>query len=137
LTVKRRNQIPKENIDNPPPKAKRVKVDKGAGTPVPTTSCDVSIHPLESREGLIIRVVPPGQPVDKSQDHVPCDIVLLIDVSVSMYDLAPAPPSKKGGNPDQTGMTVLDLTKHAGNSIIETLVPTTDSPSSLFLPKAR
>jgi hypothetical protein len=83
--------------------------------------CEVSIHPLPTLDGLIVKVIPPTQPVNGHLHHVPCDIVLVIDVSRSMKALAPAPPREKGQKAEQTGLTVLDLAKHAANTIIESL----------------
>ena len=80
--------------------------------------CDVSIHPLPTLDGLITKVIPPTQPVNGHLHHVPCDIVLVIDVSRSMKALAPAPPREKGQKAEQTGLTVLDLAKHAANTIV-------------------
>jgi hypothetical protein len=83
--------------------------------------CEVSIHPLPTLDGLIVKVIPPTQPVNGHLHHAPCDIVLVIDVSRSMRALAPAPPREKGQKAEQTGLTVLDLAKHAANTIIESL----------------
>jgi hypothetical protein len=96
-------------------------VENGVDNAVPRTGCEVSIHPLMSLNGLIVKVIPPTQPVDGHLSHVPCDIVLVIDVSKSMSHPAPAPPREKGQMAEQTGLTVLDLTKHAANTIIESL----------------
>ncbi|UNI22752.1 hypothetical protein JDV02_008613 [Purpureocillium takamizusanense] len=75
------------------------------------------LAPVPSREALIVKVQPPRTPpVDIH--HVPCDIVLVIDVSGSMG--SPAPVPGEGGSED-TGLSVLDLTKHAALTIVETL----------------
>lgn len=70
---------------------------------------------MPSRESLVVKVIPPRTPAAQIE-HVPCDIVLVIDVSTSMEDDAPVP-----GENEKTGLTVLDLTKHAALTIIETL----------------
>ncbi|KAI3321385.1 U-box domain-containing protein [Xylariaceae sp. AK1471] len=83
----------------------------------------VTIHPLESRDGVLVKVQPPDQPLDSTADHVPCDIVLVIDVSGSMKAEAPAPVKDEQGNASKEhfGLTVLDLTKHAARTIVSTL----------------
>jgi hypothetical protein len=55
----------------------------------------VTIHPLKSKDGVLVRVQPPDQPSDSAIGHVPCDIVLVIDVSDSMNLDAPAPANNK------------------------------------------
>jgi hypothetical protein len=79
----------------------------------------LEIHPLPERNGVIVSVRPPKEPRIYIE-HVPCDIVLVIDVSGSMSAEAPAPavnPSER----ERNGLTVLDLTKHAARTILETL----------------
>jgi Mg-chelatase subunit ChlD len=79
----------------------------------------LEIHPLPEEDGVLISVHPPKEP-SRAIKHVPCDIVLVIDVSGSMGCQAPVPaedPSKA----EQNGLTVLDLTKHAARTILETL----------------
>lgn len=85
----------------------------------------LSVHPLASREGLLVKVEPPTTPREalqsgKRSPRAPCDIVLVIDVSGSMHDAAPAPviPGQKD---ESTGLSILDLTKHAARTILETL----------------
>lgn len=52
--------------------------------------------------------------------HVPCDIVLVIDVSGSMGADAPV-PTNPGERSERFGLSVLDLVKHAALTILETL----------------
>ncbi|TGJ79472.1 hypothetical protein E0Z10_g9297 [Xylaria hypoxylon] len=82
-----------------------------------------TIHPLESKDGVLVRVQPPVQPLPPATGHVPCDIVLVIDVSISMGDEAPAAVNDEQGNAtkEHFGLTVLDLTKHAARTILSTL----------------
>ncbi|KIE01694.1 U-box domain-containing protein, partial [Metarhizium majus ARSEF 297] len=75
----------------------------------------LQLHPIPSKRSLVVKVVPPRAPAAQIE-HVPCDIVLVLDVSTSMEDDAPVP-----GETERTGLTVLDLTKHAALTIIETL----------------
>ena len=51
---------------------------------------------------------------------MPCDIVLVIDVSGSMGLDAPV-PTNPGETVERTGLSVLDLVKHAARTILETL----------------
>lgn len=84
----------------------------------------IQLHPFKSddqRGGLIVKVEPPKEPADPSHlHHVPCDIVLCIDVSSSMSAAALAPATADGQR-EYTGLTVLDLVKHAARTILETL----------------
>ncbi|KAI1128323.1 U-box domain-containing protein [Nemania abortiva] len=82
---------------------------------------DVTIHPLES--GVLVKVQPPVQPSNQIKDHIPCDIVLVIDVSASMSDKAPAPANgeQENATKEDCGLTILDLTKHAARTIVSTL----------------
>ncbi|KAM0327476.1 hypothetical protein ACHAQA_005764 [Verticillium albo-atrum] len=85
----------------------------------------VSVHPLASHEGLLVKVEPPTAPREHSSpgkrpSRTPCDIVLVIDVSGSMHDAAPAPVAA-GEKAEDTGLSILDLTKHAARTILETL----------------
>jgi Mg-chelatase subunit ChlD len=83
------------------------------------SSLTVTMNPLPERNGLIISIKPPREPLVPIE-HVACDIVLVIDVSGSMSAEAPAPAA----NPfekERNGLTVLDLTKHAARTILETL----------------
>ncbi|KAK3991491.1 hint-domain-containing protein [Cladorrhinum sp. PSN332] len=80
----------------------------------------VQIHPLEAENGLIVKIEPPKEPQDPSLDHVPCDMVLSIDVSGSMGSEAPV-PRKQGEAEENYGLSVLDLVKHAAKTILETL----------------
>lgn len=72
---------------------------------------------MPSKEALVIKVQPPQGPAADFY-HVPCDIVLIVDVSGSMGAAAPVPG--ENGSED-TGLSVLDLTKHAALTIVETL----------------
>ncbi|KAF2233059.1 hypothetical protein EV356DRAFT_504549 [Viridothelium virens] len=88
--------------------------------PIPSEDVSLSLHPLN--DGFIVSVRPPTTPVYGSpsyQSHAPVDLVLVIDVSGSMQDSAPMP--SVGGKTEHTGLSILDLTKHAARTIIETL----------------
>lgn len=87
-------------------------------------SLRLELHPLAEQDGIIVSVTPPKAPA-KAIKHVPCDIVLVIDVSGSMNCPAPIPPSNEsdgGSDPESdAGLSVLDLVKHAARTIVETL----------------
>ncbi|KAK2017386.1 von Willebrand factor type A domain-containing protein [Colletotrichum eremochloae] len=85
----------------------------------PSEDVALSLHPLAARDGLITKVTPPTQPV-KPIAHVPCDIVLVIDVSGSMGCNAPV-PANPGEKTENYGLSVLDLVKHAARTVLETL----------------
>ncbi|KAM7190240.1 hint domain containing protein [Rhypophila sp. PSN 637] len=78
----------------------------------------LELHPVPGK-GLIVKVDPPREP-SISLEHVPCDLVLAIDISGSMIADAPV-PTKPGEEAESTGLSVLDLVKHAARTIVETL----------------
>ncbi|CAK7218080.1 hypothetical protein SCUCBS95973_003368 [Sporothrix curviconia] len=102
----------------------------------PTEPVSVAIHRLPTEDGVIIKVTPPTAPDFFAEDaaqatsgaagssgpprHVPCDIVLVIDVSGSMAEAAPV-PTVEGEAAEENGLSVLDLVKHASRTILETL----------------
>jgi hypothetical protein len=77
----------------------------------------VELYPFDTNDGLIVKVRPPRDHLNARLHHVPCDIVLVIDVSGSMGTDAPVP----GADSEQLGLSVLDLTKHAARTVLETL----------------
>lgn len=95
---------PKQAESDPPP------YDAHSG-PV-----DLQLHHIASKDALLVKIQPPKEP-SKPIGHVACDIVLVIDVSGSMCAAAPVP----GEGGEETGLSVLDLTKHAAFTIIETM----------------
>ncbi|KAI3396233.1 hypothetical protein diail_12377 [Diaporthe ilicicola] len=102
------------NDDAPPPYAQvaetRQEDAASAG------GATVNIQPLPDKDGVILRVQPPRLPENEKLSHVPCDIALVIDVSGSMGADAPAP-----GEDERTGLSVLDLVKHACRTIMSTM----------------
>lgn len=78
----------------------------------------LELRPLIDEDGLIVTVQPPLAPQDEKLAHVPCDIVLVIDVSGSMSSEARIPGSSVE---ESTGLSVLDLVKHACRTILSTL----------------
>ncbi|KAI2627655.1 hint-domain-containing protein [Hypoxylon sp. NC1633] len=83
----------------------------------------LSIHPIPSHDGVIVRVQPPEKPNGPGIGHIPCDIVLVIDVSGSMDTPAPAKMNGDDGaqSEDNFGLSILDLVKHAARTILSTL----------------
>lgn len=82
---------------------------------------ELSVRPLSTAKGLLVKVQPPKAPQGVPADyHVPCDIVLVIDVSGSMSKKAVAPVNK-GEVGEDHGFNTLDLVKHAALTILATL----------------
>ncbi|KAI1325817.1 hypothetical protein F5Y16DRAFT_422499 [Xylariaceae sp. FL0255] len=98
------------------------KPDASAGD----VGCEVSIFPCSNHEGVFVRVVPPyGPAIDAGRqpiDYIPCDVVLVIDVSGSMNDAAPSPPTGPDQELENTGLSILDLVKHSVRSILSRVV---------------
>ena len=86
------------------------------GPNAPEDETTLRLHPLPNDHSLLLKVQTPAVPAEDIE-HVPCDIVLVIDVSGSMSAAAPTP----GEGGESTGLSVLDLVRHAANTIIETL----------------
>lgn len=107
----------------------------GDNAPTPTSRSLVRLHPFRSgsvgkpllpegmNDGVLVKIQPPMHPANRDLHHVPCDIVLSIDVSYSMISDAPMP--KVSGEEDESnefaGFSTLDLVKHAARTIMETL----------------
>ena len=93
------------------------------GPKKPNHTLQLQLHPFSSgddADGLIVKIQPPREPEDTTLHHVPCDLVLSIDVSQSMGSPAPA-PTIPGEEEEDPGLSVLDLVKHAARTIVETL----------------
>ena len=115
-----------EVVDSPPPPHRpsdaasmalsTTTVVDEAKAQVPT----VDLLRMPEKNALLVSIHPPSN-LPKDIPHAPCDIVLVIDVSGSMASPAPLPPEENGGQSEQSGLSVLDLTKHAARTIIETL----------------
>lgn len=82
----------------------------------PSADATLNIQPLPDKDGVIVTVQPPKSPANHTMSHVPCDIALVIDVSGSMGADAPVP-----GEGESTGLSVLDLVKHACRTILSTM----------------
>lgn len=88
--------------------------------PLQPESASLSLHPLESKDGMIVKIQPPQAHLDRTISHAPCDIVLVIDVSGSMGRNAPL-PDNTGEETENFGLSVLDLVKHAARTILSTM----------------
>lgn len=80
----------------------------------------LEINSIESKSSFLVSFHPPARPPGQI-DHVPCDIVLVIDVSGSMAELAPFPDVDDEQERANAGLTVLDLVRHLCRAIISTL----------------
>ncbi|CAI4213416.1 unnamed protein product [Parascedosporium putredinis] len=106
----------------------RLRVDQTALSPPleEATGVTLGIHSVPEHGGILVKVQPRGPAALPLTDdgkslplpRTPCDIVLVIDISGSMNSRAPIPGD--GTEPDY-GFSVLDLTKHAALTILETL----------------
>lgn len=83
---------------------------------------DVSIYlqPTDMPGQMLISVTPPTAPSGEPK-HTPCDIVLVIDVSASMQTAAELPDQHDQQQKEQSGLSILDLVKHASRTILENL----------------
>ncbi|KAF7543440.1 hypothetical protein G7Z17_g10737 [Cylindrodendrum hubeiense] len=88
-----------------------------SATAVSGQEAAIHLEPVPEKNALIVKIQPPVEPLTQIS-HVPCDIVLVIDVSGSMASAAPVPGEDSS---ESTGLSVLDLTKHAARTIIETM----------------
>ncbi|KAK8116506.1 uncharacterized protein PG998_004787 [Apiospora kogelbergensis] len=80
----------------------------------------ISIQQFHTKEGMLVKVTPPREPTQLKTAHVPCDIVLVLDVSSSMNAMATI-IDEKGGPNMNTGYTVLDIVKQVARTIVQTL----------------
>jgi hypothetical protein len=97
-------------------------LSRASGLSLDSEDPAISIHPL-SDEGILLKIEPPRYPANLPSCHVPCELVLVIDISGSMNALAPAMTVDKKGDvvQENAGFSVLDITKHAALTILETL----------------
>lgn len=104
-----------------------VATEGGSGPPedgcAQSQNSNLSIHPLASRSGILVKVDPPRCPNNRPLTQVPCDIVLVIDVSYSMSDAAPVVGFDEQGavTREHPGFSVLDIAKHAALTVLEAL----------------
>jgi hypothetical protein len=99
-------------------------LSRSIGLKKPSDSLQLQLHPFASEHetgGLIVKIQPPREPEDANLHHVPCDLVLSIDISGSMRDKAPAPSKPGEEESEDTGLRIIDLVKHAARTIVATL----------------
>jgi hypothetical protein len=113
-------------------------ISRSSTSTLPVSSDDASleIHPTAARDGALIKVMTPRMPANRQLPHMPCDIVLVIDVSGSMGCNAPVPVNP-GEASENYGLSVLDLVKHAALTILETLDDTDRLGIVTFASKAK
>ncbi|KAF3912289.1 hypothetical protein AA313_de0203825 [Arthrobotrys entomopaga] len=101
----------KVEVDNPPPYE-----EEAAGVKL-----DISEH---GTNNFLVTVTPPRVPEKEAEKagfkRAPLDLCCVIDVSGSMEESAPA-QSEDGKSKEDTGLTILDVVKHAMKTIIATL----------------
>ncbi|KEF63395.1 uncharacterized protein A1O9_01372 [Exophiala aquamarina CBS 119918] len=86
----------------------------------PADRISVKLYPLRSDDALIVSVTPPQLP-SNGLTRTHCDIVLVIDVSGSMSSAAPLPDVENKNEREAGGLSILDLTKHAARTVLETM----------------
>jgi Mg-chelatase subunit ChlD len=102
-----------------PPSSKEDSGSDRSSSEPDAKSLSLEIHPLKE-SGIVISVTPPKAP-SWGIKHIPCDIVLVIDISGSMQSPAPVPPTDDSQPEAEARLSVLDLVKHAARTIVETL----------------
>ncbi|KAK0615610.1 ribosomal protein L13e-domain-containing protein [Bombardia bombarda] len=83
----------------------------------------LEMHPFSSQTGLLVKVHPPKQPGNSQPAHVPCDIVLVIDISRSMSNSAEPPRTLTLDENDRLGV----VTFSAQAKTLEDLKPMTSA----------
>jgi len=80
----------------------------------------LELHPVPDSQELLISIQPPSEPAGHLH-HTPCDIALVIDVSGSMNSKAELPDSAGSDSKESSGLSILDLVKHAARTVLENL----------------
>ncbi|KAI1612150.1 U-box domain-containing protein [Exophiala viscosa] len=81
----------------------------------------IAMHPIQHVDDhFLVSIQPPKVPKDGLK-RISCDIVLVIDVSGSMNEAASLPDVADKNERESTGLSILDLTKHAARTILESL----------------
>jgi len=80
----------------------------------------LKLYPLPADDAIIVSVTPSQVPsTGLTRTH--CDIVLVIDVSGSMASAGPLPDVENKNEREAGGLSILDLTKHAARTVLETM----------------
>jgi len=69
---------------------------------------------------VLVKITPPKEPTQLKTAHVPCDIVLALEVPASMQRMAPI-HEEEDGSIVNTVYTVLEIVKQTALTILETL----------------
>ncbi|KAK5091092.1 hypothetical protein LTR05_001272 [Lithohypha guttulata] len=98
--------------------ATRLKIDSNF-------NCDpldlkIDLQPTGAAGEMLLSISPPRKPYD-GREHTSCDIVLVIDISASMNTLAELPDQHDMEQKERSGLSILDLVKHASRTILEKL----------------
>lgn len=88
--------------------------------PAVQTDAEIEIYSVPDSDNVLVSVSPPRKPVDDIE-HVPCDIILIIDVSGSMNACADLMNLTNEEKQESSGLSILDLVKHASRTILESL----------------
>ncbi|CAE6467052.1 unnamed protein product [Rhizoctonia solani] len=84
---------------------------------------DIALVAQPSTQELLVSLIPPSEPKPagekKTSHRAPVDLCLVIDVSGSMDTEAPVPGQQDKN--ETTGLSVLDVVKHATRTIIESM----------------
>ncbi len=80
----------------------------------------IEVQPLQKSDYFLLSIHPQQRP-QLDLKRASCDIVLVIDVSVSMQAAAPQPDIEDPNEKEAAGLSVLDLTKHAARTIVQGL----------------
>lgn len=110
---------PTVSLDSSHPSTITISAVPDHSAPSLTISADV-----EAKQ-VLVTITPPKNPVDKlgqGSKRAPLDICCVIDVSGSMGSAAPIPADPTTNSPaESTGLSVLDVVKHALRTIITTM----------------
>lgn len=80
----------------------------------------VDIHWVPDSPDVLVSIKPPQKPLGNIE-HVSCDVVLVIDISGSMNASADLLNTSSDEKQESSGLSILDLVKHASRTILESL----------------
>lgn len=80
----------------------------------------IDIYNVPDSDNILVSVKPPQKPLDNI-DHVSCDLILVIDISGSMNACADLMKLSSDEKQEASGLSILDLVKHASRTIVESL----------------
>ncbi|KAG8698168.1 hypothetical protein FRC08_006094 [Ceratobasidium sp. 394] len=107
----------------PPPEAANDVPPPAYDPPSGSDILDITLVAQPSTQELLVSLVPPTEPKPAGEKmmgkRAPLDLCLVIDVSGSMDSEAPVPGEQDKN--ETTGLSVLDVVKHATRTIIESM----------------